>query len=955
MKKNIFLILLMLCFSLRGFSQGREGKLPVNYIPFLSEQSTAGSLQTQTYGKAEQGVGIYPLIDWFNNPDPHPADTFWKRGHALRSGRSVVFNAQDSTGQTYSGLFGEADVLHSQLINLYKAGGEAFIQFNYSTGASWSPTDSLVLRLRSGGGTYINLWTSPATVQSGTEVILNILPLNDFLSSQFDIEFVSYSTYSLVKTENFLLNYIVLGHRWNIPFYENFFLYDTAHAAPAPVNWMRSTATVGSQVQTGFGISNTITFDALDEFGLPYRNGNGTYGATDTLMSFPVNLTQFELTDSIYLRFYFKALPNALLTDSLMLEFRNNTGIWTPAMRFNGATTTAYIPVLTQINLGKFRSNHFQFRLIAKCKASALDTLKFAIAGVLIDRKLQLPFIDDFSTSVLIPAVSKWTTRNTHINNSFPVRPPSYNVATFDALDRFGNPYIKLGKYADTLTSAIINLSKLTAQDTGVYITFYIQPKGLGDMPNNGDSLLLEFRTSATQPNLFRPVWTGARSNFSSERFTQIAVKVDSNFFHDDFQFRFKNITGKYGNLNHWHLDYVRLDKSGLKATMNYYDIAVSNAEPSLITPYTAMPYDHFMVNPTGFSRSSQKITLSNNDTVAKPVRYGRNVYDPNGNLIDSISHPTGNVVNGDTTLTIFEAFDLTGALPADSIQFSALYSASTFVNSDNIPFNDTLRVNTVFSNYYAYDDGTAESGYAIMNTTGMVALAYNLAKPDLLYGISMFFNQAVSDVSQRTFDLMVWRNINTNGNGTGEDEIARYSLISPVYTNTINGFYYYKFPTPIALPVGKFYIGWDQNQQFNLNIGIDENFSINGNAVNPNMFYFLDDQGVWAETDLTGGLMMRPLIGKWLNPPTGLASLQLASTFQIEVFPNPASDRIYIQQSNHEIVTADFIDISGRVLMTWSEVDRELTLPDCENGLYFIRFANAQGQVATRKLVLQK
>lgn len=954
MKKNSLLLLLMLGLSYLGYAQGRESKWPVNNIPTLTNHAEATNSHNTFFGKADQGTGVYPLIDWFNNPEAHPADTFWKRGHALRSGRSVVFNAQDSTGQTFTGLFGEADILHSQGINLYKSEGETFIQFNYSTGSSWSPTDSLVLRLRSGGGNYISLWTSPASFQSGTDVLINLFPLTDYLSAQFDLEFVSYSTYSIVKTENFLLTHIVLGHRWNIPFYENFFLYDTAHSAPLPINWMRSTTTIGSQVQTGFGISNTVTLDALNEYGQPYRNGNGTYGATDTLISFPVNLSQFDLADSVYLRFYYKALPNAILTDSLILEFRNNTGIWTSVQKMNGAATTNYVPVITQINFGKYRSNHFQFRLIAKCKALSTDTLKFAIAGVQVGRKLQLPFIDDFSTSVLVPTSSKWTTRNTYINNSFPIRPPSYNVATFDALDRFGNPYVKLGKYADTLTSAIINLSKLTPQDTGVYLTFYIQPKGLGDFPNNGDSLLLEFRTSATQASLFRPVWTGARSNFNAERFRQVAVRVDSTFFHDDFQFRFKNITGKYGNLNHWHLDYVRLDRSGLMGATTYYDIAVTAAEPSLITPYTSMPYDHFMENPAGFSRTSQKIIISNNDTVAKPVKYGREIFDPNGTKIDSLENTTGNVVRGDTTLVINRSINLTGATAADSIQFGARYFASTLVNSDNIPFNDTLRINTVFSNYYAYDDGSAESGYAIMNTTGSVALAFTLPKPDLLYGISMYFNQAVSDVSQRTFDLMVWRNINTNGNGTGEDEIARFSLISPVYTNTINGFYYYKFPTPISLSAGKFYIGWDQNQLFNLNIGIDENFSINGNAVNPNMFYFLDDQGVWAETALTGGLMMRPIIGKWLNPPTGLNNLQTASTFQIEIFPNPSAGQLYLQYSTNEILSAELIDISGRVLSRWNQVERQLQLPACENGLYFIRFANAQGQVATKKVVIQ-
>lgn len=940
----------ILCFLFPSvlFAQGKEGKLP------LSSYRNCGVAETPVpvirYYKAGEN-GIFPLSDWFNNSGNHPSDMHWVRGHARKLDRSVVFNAQDSTGQTYSGTNGKCDVLRSKVINLFRAKGNAFVYFTYSTGQSWLPTDSLVLRLRTGSGNYTTIWTSPPTFQSSTDIILNIEPLADFLSAQFDLEFVHYGNQTPLNTESFLLHQVNVASRYELPFYENFFLFDSIGKLPLAYNWMRSTVQYNGSIETGQGTSNSFVFDAFDESGQLHRNGSGTYGATDTLMSFTADLNRFALSDSVYLRFYYKALSNAMPGDSLLLECRNNTGIWVPVWRVGGEQGAGFKRVITQVNAGKLRSPNFQFRLISFSNASNQDTLKFAVAGIHLGRKLEMPFIDDFSTTEIIPDQKKWTGRQTMINNHFPIRPPSHHVATFDALDHTGNPYQKPGRYSDTLCSAAINLAKLNPQDSGVYLSFQIQPKGLGDLPNSGDSLLLEFRSSATESGVFVPVWSAARANFPTDRFTKMAVKIDSSFLHDDFQFRFKNISSRYGNLNHWHVDYVRLDNAGKLAGSTYYDIAVSTVEPSLLTPYTSMPYDHYSISPAGFMRPVQYIGINNNDTIPKPVKFGREVFGPDGLRIDSLGNSTGNVAK-DTLLPLNGVLNLTGALPADSLIFKARYYATTFVNSDDLPFNDTLSSETVFSNYYAYDDGSAENGYAIMNTTGSVALAYNLAKPDMLYGVSMFFNQSVSDVSQRTFDLMIWRNINTNGNGTGEDVLARYSLLSPVYSQTINGFYYYQFQTPIALPAGKFYIGWKQTQIYNLNIGLDENFSINGNPVNPNLYYFLDDQGLWTQTELTGALMMRPIIGKWLNPPTGAPELHETESFA-DCYPNPAQHFLEIRTNDDQPVGFELSDLTGRVLLQNDAVRGRINLPDVPDGIYLVRLIRANGQNLVKKIAI--
>src|SRR5687767_9650007 len=68
-----------------------------------------------------------------------------------------------------------------------------------------------------------------------------------------------------------------------------------------------------------------------------------------------------------------------------------------------------------------------------------------------------LPFIDDFSTSYILPDPNKWIGAQTYINGTYPVDPPTIGVATFDGLKSNGMPYNMGGNLnpqpADTLTS----------------------------------------------------------------------------------------------------------------------------------------------------------------------------------------------------------------------------------------------------------------------------------------------------------------------------------------------------------------------------------------------------------------------------------------------------------------------------------------------------------------------
>ena len=117
-----------------------------------------------------------------------------------------------------------------------------------------------------------------------------------------------------------------------------------------------------------------------------------------------------------------------------------------------------------------------------------------------------LPFFDDFSHSDTYPDSTKWTDNNVLVNDGFPLCPPNRKGATFDVLDANGRVYsyaISNAFIAEYLTSVRIRLDSimepepraLTPADS-IYLSFYYQPQGNGNSPEEQDSLVLQFGTT---------------------------------------------------------------------------------------------------------------------------------------------------------------------------------------------------------------------------------------------------------------------------------------------------------------------------------------------------------------------------------------------------------------------------------------------------------------------------
>lgn len=933
--KKLFALLSAVIIGVVAFAQS-ESILPLNGNLQLQQQATA---QPKAVLNKTQALfpKQFPITEHFYKTIP---DTlYWQSGSGVTlSSNTAIFNAQNAAGTTYSsgdGTFGLADELTSNQINLNPVPDNCYISFDYEMGDSWQAGDSLVLQAQNAAGNWDNIWRSVAIKISRRNVQFNF-PLGLlYQHAGFKLRWQNYSSRSAVNTNTFRLFNFVFALKLNIPFYENIFWNNTQ-------TYRNTWRLMQGEQRTGFGINwgNVIKLDAQDVNGNNYSNG-----FNDTIESHAIDLSRLNSRDSVYFRFYYRGVSNQN-NDSLILQFKNNGGLWITQFVISAAQASVWNSYTVNVNGNRLNHTNFGYRIITRGLSN--DSLKWVVSGFHIGQKALIPFVDDFSSNQIYPDQNKWLDRLVFVNNRFPIAPPSINVATFDGLNRVGVPYGFGRGYCDTLTSLPIKLNGLTAADS-VYLSFFVQPQGLGMEPDFGDSLMLFGRYTAASPDSFNLLWRGAPSDFLRDSFLQVRIALPAIYLHDEFQMRFINIGSRTGNLSHWHLDYVYLNR-GRNINDAITDIAIQEYPSPLLKKYSAMPFSHFKAAPATYTNDTQYFGVSNNSNQSYAIDYGREIFDQNFARIDTF----GSIISilpsrSSRTASIKKTINIAGNFNDDSVVVWSRFYTRLGTSVDNVRSNDTLWQPTYFINYYAYDDGTAEAGYGIKNSVGKVALKYTFAKPDSLYGIAVHFNRSVNDVSTLPFNLMVWKNISL----TSEEPILSIPS-NAVYYNARNGFYYVKFSQPIYVD-NEIYIGWEQNQQFELNVGLDFNFKVDYKyAPNPEMFYNV--QGLWQSTDLPGALMMRPVVGKWIDPlPVGYTEFE-KEKLQVTCYPNPNDGTLFLSGLKPSSYTISVVDIMGREVLNQKEVKQQISLADLTDGLYMVHVTDENSATTTvQKIILQR
>ena len=159
--------------------------------------------------------------------------------------------------------------------------------------------------------------------------------------------------------------------------------------------------------------------------------------------------------------------------------------------------------------------------------------------------------------------------------------------ATLDGLNASGDPYaltpVNPTGYADTLTSRRLLLGEGYTSADSVALSFWFQSGGIATGADAGeDSLVVEFRASVAEGDPWRWVWSTEGID-DDTLFHPAVIHIDApEFFHNDFQFRFRSYGSLEGNVDTWHLDYVRVDEDAMTTAPEFEEVAFADPAPQV-------------------------------------------------------------------------------------------------------------------------------------------------------------------------------------------------------------------------------------------------------------------------------------------------------------------------------------------------------------------------------------
>ncbi|WP_020537013.1 T9SS type A sorting domain-containing protein [Lewinella cohaerens] len=590
------------------------------------------------------------------------------------------------------------------------------------------------------------------------------------------------------------------------------------------------------------------------------------------------------------------------------------------------------------------------------------------------------PFYDDFSYDNPVPVAGLWLDKEVYVNKEMPFNPPSIGVATFDGLSNRGRPYGDGYGPADRLTSTYLNT--INGNWT---LSFWLQRGGIADRPEVQDSLVLQFRDEEDDwISIMSFEGMAANQPFSvRDSFQFYSAPVSADYQHDRFQFRFINYNDRTGFRDNWHLDYVRLDNNPT-GSEDFNDIAFTYPPDYILENYTSMPWRHFQPQLNEELRTNIDIGVYNHfatDQNASPSFASIEELNTGINPFGAV--PT--LFNGlESNVAAQESILRTYSLQGDPTGFSNVYDnyaaqmgSSDFNNLDDIDFrlsysltntsqegldfvqrNDEVSRITHFGEYFAYDDGTAES--AIQTSANrQVAVAYTASVADTIHGVQMHFANTNDGFPDQQFRLRIWI-----GELDGTPEYSQiYEPVFPsAFFDTLQGFTSYRLLdengdlAPLAIPAGTFYVGWQQASSCDfsecISIGYDRNrpqakafiFADNGAGFNP----------VSGITE--GALMLRPYLNSEIGV-TSVESLQDTRTVDLKLFPNPVRDQLFLKTNMEDQQNTQLIIYNA----TGQEVFRQsfaevVNISTLSAGIYFAQLQGIDGnQSAPQRLIVIK
>jgi len=448
--------------------------------------------------------------------------------------------------------------------------------------------------------------------------------------------------------------------------------------------------------------------------------------------------------------------------------------------------------------------------------------------------------------------------------------------------------------------------------------------------------------------------------------FKRVMIPItDSIWFDRNFRFRFKNygsistIPSWKSNTDQWNLDVVYLNFNRSRNDTTLRDISFVERPPSFLDGYQAMPYRQYQNDFIAAMRDSVSVLITNLDSISHSCHYRYLVVRDGADTIPAFNYDGGTAVldpfwsSGYSDYQPFSNpvvktyFPFNPLEPKDSV----VYTISHIVTDDSGWLGDTARLDQIMTNYYAYDDGTAEVGYGLTPAGSKLGYKFTLYKPDTLRAVKLYFNKTLSGTNSQYFYIKVWDDYN----GMPGDEIYSEENVLPQFSDEINAFHTYHLKNDSLLLTGTFYIGWEQTTGHNLNLGFDLN-----NDSRSKIFYNVD--GDWTNSKFNGSLMIRPVFGKRLRqvPPT-----YKLTTAGLNLHPNPPAPngKVYIRMPDHynngnpsPNLSVGIYNIFGQEVYSSGFPDDGIAVMQFRPGIYLVRVSDrVTGEKFTGKLIIRQ
>jgi hypothetical protein len=267
--------------------------------------------------------------------------------------------------------------------------------------------------------------------------------------------------------------------------------------------------------------------------------------------------------------------------------------------------------------------------------------------------------------------------------------------------------------------------------------------------------------------------------------------------------------------------------------------------------------------------------------------------------------------------------------------------------STNNIPnelllSNDSVSIYTPLLNYYAYDDGTAETGADTDQTLGKVAIKFALNKADTVNAVRFNFSPFFKDISGQFFLLQILESANGK-----PSKILHQQSIKVRYSTEINGFIEYPLEQNIAVK-DTFFISWTKLTEDVIGIGVDKNSDF-GDKI----YFSLGNEWIQNKS-LKGSLMVRPVMGYKINssnPTIGPLASEEPNDKEFAVYPNPTTELLKWNFDN--IKSIYIFDKSGKEIFYKEILDnQELDLKNLPESIYFLSFSDGKKNFI-RKIVV--